>query len=432
MELMEKGHVVLGGVEVQPGKISALADLQSRGLAEFNRQGVPTTKNEEFKYTSLRTLTDLRLKRASHSTVEADHVAPYAFAEEGAIRVVLVNGRWDVEATTSLSHVPGLNIRALGCALEKDPGLVEHLGKLVKLEDFPFGALNTASFEEAMFIHIGKDVKVDQPIEIVHLTVTEVEPVACFPRLVVVAESGAEAVLVETYATIGSGVGLCCPVVEAFIHPNAQIEHVKVQRESLSSMHLALTEVRQERDSSYNNYSVTFGGKLTRNDLNVFLNGSNLHSRMDGIVVIDGEQLADNHTRLDHAYPHCDSFEVYKHVLDGHSTAVFNGKIYVHQDAQKTDAKQTNQTLLLSPTATMNSKPQLEIFADDVKCTHGATVGQLRSDAMFYLRSRAIPKEAAEAMLVYAFAAEVLEKIECEVVRDRLEAVLYEKLGASF
>ncbi len=429
---MEKSQTVLGEVELTPASIPALSELRTRAVSAFASQGIPTTKHEEFKYTSLRSLSAMNLRRAKTATVTSSDIDEFSYGVTDPIRIVLINGRWDAEHTTELMPVEGLSVRMLGCALDKEPSLLENLGARVKLDEFPFGALNTAGFEDVIFFHLLENSKIDRPIEILHLLVSEETPTICFPRIVIIAESGSQANIVETYATIGSGVGVVCPVSETFVHPNAQLEHIKVQRENLKAVHIALSEVLQERDSSYNNFSVTYGGQLTRNDLNVFLNGSNIHSRMDGIVAIAGEQLADNHTRLDHAFAHCDSFEVYKHVLDDHSTAVFNGKIYVHQDAQKTDAKQTNQTLLLSPTATINSKPQLEIFADDVKCTHGATIGQMRDDALFYLRSRGISKDQATSMLVYAFAAEVLEKITCEPVKVRLEELLYKKLGEKF
>lgn len=423
---LDRTHTALAGIEFDPEVLPALADLRSRALSHHLAAGIPTTKDEEWKYTSLRELGELYFLQGGARPLAGADVDALALGDMPQVRVVFVNGLFNGELSSPLDGVDGLQIRLLS-----QDSSADGLGALVKTENFPFAALNTATFRDGIAIRITKNAKIDLPIHVVFLAAADPNNAVSYsaPRLVVHAETGSQAELIETYASVGGTSTMSNAVAEVFVAENASLEHIKIQRESTESYHFSTTEVRQERDSSFNHYSVTLGGKLTRNDLNVFLNGSNLHSRMDGIVVIDGAQHADNHTRLDHAFPHCDSFEVYKHVLDGQSTAVFNGKIYVHQDAQKTDAKQTNNTLLLSPQATINSKPQLEIFADDVKCTHGATVGQLDTDPMFYLRSRGIPETQARAMLVYAFAAEVLEKISNRDLVARLEALLDEKLG---
>lgn len=390
---------------------SGFEALRERGRAAFAARGIPTTKDEEWKYTSLRELSE-----TTFQPVETRSGIPEGpvYASD-AVRITLVDGVWQPGEG---ELPPGLEVRLVESTDER-------FGVLADLDAHPFAALNTAVFDSAVLVKIAANAIIERPIELVHWSASGTSA----PRILVIAEEGARATLVETYASIGEAASFTNAVVEVFVAKNAQIEHIKVQRENLSSFHIALTKARQERDSTYRHFSVTYGGHLTRNDLEVFLDGSNLHCRLDGIYVLEGDQLADNHTRLDHAYPHCDSFEVYKGVLDGRSRGVFNGKIFVHQDAQKTDAKQTNQAILLSPEATIDTKPQLEIYADDVKCTHGATVGQMREDALFYLRSRGIPRDQARALLVYAFAAEVLEKIECEPVRVELERLLFEKLA---
>jgi Fe-S cluster assembly protein SufD len=411
-----------------------LRELRENAFAQHLALGIPTTKDEEFKYTSLRGLTESAYYiQAGPAQISGEDLAQFSYGDLDQIRIVFVNGFFSEELTTSLQGFEGVEIRTLDCALDNRQEVVEtYLGKLAKTDESTFAALNTATFTGGVYVHLARNARVDKPIHFLNITAADPNGAVSYtaPRTLIIAEEGAEASFIETYATVGKGKTFSNAVTEVYVAPNANIEHVKVQQESLDAYHIATCEVKQERDSTYRHYNVTYGGRLTRNDINVFLNGSNLHTRMDGIVVIDGEQLADNHTRLDHAFPHCDSFEVYKHVLGGHSTGVFNGKIFVHQDAQKTDAKQTNNTILLSERATINSKPQLEIFADDVKCTHGATVGQLDKDPMFYLQSRGIPRDKAEAMLVYAFAADILERIENRQLVDRLEAMLYEKLGS--
>jgi Fe-S cluster assembly protein SufD len=424
-ELQERSISTFARLEPGANGPQWLQELRERAKASFERQGVPDMKHEEWKYTNLRDLKERGFVLATPAIASPADLAEYAYSEK-CHRIVLVNGIVDSSLTSA--DAPGLTVATLSSDY---PLIQHHLGQLVELDAHPFAALNSAHFQDCVLVHIAKSAAIEWPIELLHLTASDGRESVSFPRILVIAEESSEATLVETYASAGNGTTLTCGVTEVFVAANAKLEHVKAQRESLDSFHIALTQARQERDSTYRHFSVTYGGKLTRNDLNTFLNGSNLHCRLDGVYVQNGEQVCDNHTRLDHAFPHCDSFEVYKGVLDGHARGVFNGKIYVHLDAQKTDAKQTNQAILLSPTASIDTKPQLEIYADDVKCTHGATVGQLREEALFYLRSRGIPLAEARALLVYAFAAEVLEKIEAVEVRAKLESLLYQKLSGS-
>lgn len=404
-----------------------LGDLRASAQSRHDALGIPTMKHEEWKYTSLRGLNASTFAPASFVPVALEQVQPYLLGLTDALRIVFVNGYYSEELTTSLRGVDGLEIRTLNCVIGGEPEKVTpFLGQIATYDDMTFAAKNTAQFSDGAYIRIARNASIERPVQVLFINTAGVE---CNPRLLIHAEPGSKATVIETYASIGEDTGFTNAVCEVYVEQNAHLELVKAQLESPTSFHIALCQAKQERDSTFLTYNVTLGGHLTRNDINVFLNGENCHCRMDGIYALDNEQVCDNHTRLDHAFPNCDSFEVYKGVLDGHSTGVFNGKIYVHEHAQKTDAKQTNQALLLSPTATINTKPQLEIFADDVKCTHGATVGQLRSDALFYLRSRGIPEADARALLVYAFAAEVLEKISVESVRNDLEQRLFTKLG---
>lgn len=413
-------------VRLSEGYPSWLLDRRRSALSSHHAQGIPTVKHEEWKYTSLRGWSEVAFNAPVRVTVDSDAIAPYLHGLEDAIRLVFVNGFFD-QGLSTLDSVAGLEVSTLADA---DPAVLEkHLGAYAKVEEFTFVALNTAAFASGTFVRVRRNAVIERPIHIVHLTVASDSPQASYPRTLVIAESGSQAKVVETFATVGDHPGFSNAVTEVYVESNAHLEMVKAQLETETSFHIAATEAKVERDGTFLTYNVTLGGALTRNDINVYLNGENGHVRMDGVYALTGDQHCDNHTRLDHAMPHCDSFEVYKGVLDGKSTGVFNGKIFVHLDAQKTDAKQTNQALLLSPTATINTKPQLEIFADDVKCTHGATVGQLRSDALFYLRARGIPAAKARALLVYAFAAEVIEKITLDPLRNDLERRLFEKLG---
>lgn len=398
----------------------------------FSELGVPTTKNEEWKYTHLRDFAAVQWQQGS-VVVEGDYTDRY-LAGEGAIRVLLVNGRF-VGVTGALPA--GVTVSELSL---DNPLAEKYLGKAagrsttattrsIEQDVFPFGALNSARFESGLLVHLAKGAVCGPTIEIVQILHGNETPIVTFPRTLIVAEPQSQAKIVESYLT-----GLCIPstsipVTEVFVEEGANLEHVRVQDQCRCSTHIGLWQTSQAKDSTYTSFNIAYGGKLGRLDQTIWIGGENCTTRLDGVVCAQAEQHIDNHTRLDHALPNCNSYEIYKQIIGDKATAVFNGKIFVHEDAQKTDAKQTNQALLLSPDATINSKPQLEIFADDVKCTHGATVGQLEDLPMFYMRSRGVSKEEAQAVLVYAFAAEVLELITIEPVRTALERRLYEMLG---
>ena len=401
-----------------------LVSLRERGAAFHRELGVPTTKNEEWKYTPLRALAQVDWKPGEPGpAVFGNEPTRYA---ETTVRVYVVNGRFD-RNLSEIPTVPGMTLMSLRDALYEKPEVGEKLGSIAAIEGHTFAALNTAVFVDGVYLHLKAGCAVEPVIEIIH--VTSGDGLVIAPRVLIVAEENSTAKIIEQYCSDGDSANLTIPVTEVFSAKHSNVEHVRLQDESLNGYHVALWETKQAGESEYRSYNVAFGGGLARLDQNIDLAGEHITTRLDGVVVAREEQVIDNHTKLDHAMPNCNSFEIYKQIIDDKATVVFNGKIFVHQDAQKTDAKQTNQALLLSPNATINSKPQLEIFADDVKCTHGATVGQIEDTFRFYMRSRGIPKSVADAILVYAFAAEVLELISDDVVRERLERRLYSKLG---
>lgn len=402
---------------------SWLKEQRRRALALFRESGVPTMKNEEWKYTPLRHVAETQWKPSfgEDTTFQAPFLVP------GSIRVVLVNGRLN-ESLSSLQSAEGLILTTLDSALILHPELIEkNFGTVAALPRHPFAALNSAIWAGGLFIHLAKNASIEPVIEIVHVSTGSGFAVA--PRILVVAEEGAEAKITERYVTENESANLILPVTESIIANEANVEHVRIQVEEEESYHIGLWESTMGTNTTFHAYNLVFGAKLHRLDQNITLTGEHSSCRLDGVVIGHGDQLLDNHTRLDHSVPNCTSFEVYKQIIDDNSTIVFNGKIFVHPDAQKTDAKQTNQALLLSPNATINSKPQLEIFADDVKCTHGATVGQLEETPLFYLMSRGMPKAQAKGILVYAFAAEVLELVSIREVVDDLEERLLKKLA---
>ena len=404
-----------------------LPPLQRAAQSRFAELGFPGRQDEEWRFTDVRPIAEIPFGRASHDADAAAAVAAFAF--EGIAQIVFVNGRYRSELSTVGALPGGAKVLPLSEALRAHASLLEpHLGRYTEFEHAPFAALNTALFDEGAFVYLPRGTAVDQPIHLLYVA-TESNS-GSHPRTLIVAEENSQATLVESYAGAENVVYFTNAVTEVVLGEHALVDHYKLQRESDSAFHIAQMNVRLKRSSVFSSHSITFGGAITRNDVNAFLAGEFIECTLNGLYLGDGRRVVDNHTSIDHAMPYCNSHEIYKGILDGHSRGVFNGKIFVRQDAQKTDAKQTNRTLLLSEGAQINTKPQLEIFADDVKCTHGATVGQLNENQLFYLRARGIPLEDARALLVYAFAGEIVSRIKVEPVRDALDKQLLSRLPA--
>lgn len=415
------------------------ASLQAKradAFAAFEAVGIPTTRDEEFKYVSLRELEATSYKPAYGATVTRDELEATLLGKVDAVTITFVNGQYAPELNSAASLPEGLFVGSLSDALETYGERIESVlgsvatleGKLGSTNDERFTHLNTAYLSEGAVVFIPRGQVAELPIHIQFVTKGEHGPLATFPRTLVVLEAAAQAKIIESYVGL-SGEAFTNAVTEIHLGQDAILEHTRVQLESSATIHISTNSVHQETQSTLIHTNVNFGGKIARHDVNVRIDGEHTETSLNGANIGTGAQVIDNHTRIDHAKPNCHSFETYKSILRDRAVGVFNGKIFVYLDAQKTDAKQTNQAILLSPTAVMNTKPQLEIFADDVKCTHGATIGQLREDALFYLRARGVPKAQAESLLVYAFAAEVLEKITVDEVREILEKALFDKLA---
>jgi Fe-S cluster assembly protein SufD len=339
--------------------------------------------------------------------------------------LAFVNGRFSSSLSTTRTLPRGVVVASLASLLETDPGLVDpYLTWCAPFDALPFTALNTAFLSDGGVVYVPADVTLPEPIHILYFSSAPSGPVASQPRTIIVAGDNSQGKIVETYAGADGHRYFTNAVTEIVGGENSRLEHYRVQRESLQAAHVSSTHVYLERSAVFAQQSFTLGGGLVRNDVNAKLDATGIECTLNGLYLADGDRLVDNHTAIDHARPHCASHEIYKGMLDGRARGVFNGKIFVRQDAQKTDAKQTNQVLLLSDGATINTKPQLEIFADDVKCTHGATVGQLDADALFYLRSRGIGEDAARAMLVHAFASDIIDRVTIEPLREALESTL--------
>jgi Fe-S cluster assembly protein SufD len=409
-----------------PQTSPAIRRLRNAAIARFSQLGFPGPRNEDWRFTPLAEFFKHRFARAGTTTVT--ELPPPLLAK--AIRLVVANGQWDA-AHSNVADVPqGVTIGSLQSALRDCPDKIEtHLGRYAKFDTQPFAALNTAFVEDGVFIHLPKGTQLETPIELAFVSSPAGAPHIAHPRVLVLVDEGASLKLVESWSGVPGAVYANNVVTEFVVGPGAIVDHYKVQSESTLACHVAAQHVQLAARGNFRSHAFTLGGAFTRNDLSAVLDGEDLECTLNGLYLADGERLVDNHTAIDHAKPHGVSHELYKGVLAGRGKGVFNGKIFVRQDAQKTDAKQTNQTLLLSDDATIHTKPQLEIFADDVKCTHGATVGQLDETSLFYLRARGIPKHEAERLLVFAFANDVVNRVQLPELREYLETQLLSARG---
>lgn len=388
---------------------------RERAMERFLTLGVPTHRDEEYKYTSLAALSDGGLLL---QPPDGDgHPADVPYISKGDLSLRFAGELGGVSARGSLPA--GVRVRRISDVLRQEPAALEEtLAAIAQFEDHALCALNTAFFEDGALIEVDSGVVVAEPI---HVEFGD-GPAGRHPRVLVVARRNASVRVVETYG--GSGTYWRNAVTEIRAEANARVDHYRAQLESPDAHHTGLFQAAQERDSYVGSFSLSFGAALARNDIGTRLNGSGCECSLDGLYAVLGSQHVDHHTAIDHAMPHCNSHQLYKGVLDGHASGVFNGKIFVRRDAQKTDAVQSNKNLLLSDNAEVNTKPQLEIDANDVRCTHGATIGQLDSTAAFYLRSRGISAAHARNILTYAFAADALERIRIDPLKDHFEQLL--------
>ena len=326
-------------------------------------------------------------------------------------------------------EVAGVRVLDLAEAAGAQPELIRrHLAQYAGFENEAFTALNTALFGDGLFIHVPKGVGLDDPIHLLNLAVPQDAPTMTHPRLLVVAEEGSRCTIVEDFAASAEGVYLTNSVTEFVVRDGAVATHYMLQRESDQAFNISTLQVHQGRDSDFTSHSLMLGAAMARNNVNPVLAGQGCRSLLNGLYVLGGDQAVDNHMRVDHAQAHGDSRQHYKGIMSGRSRGIFRGRIIVRPDAQKTDAKQSNQNLLLSDDASINSDPQLEIYADDVKCTHGSTTGRIDESAIFYLQTRGIPRDVARAMLTNAFASESLERMTVDPIRDHFKGVILERL----
>ena len=406
-----------------------VADFRARGLKQFETAGFPARLAEAWRHTDLRKLRESTFVDPPEGTDAGDLIDDYSIGDAAAIELVFVDGRLDPQRTRC-SEVRGVLVQSLAEALKGD--LLEGpLGSLADREVNPFVALNDANVGDGAVVTIDEDATIDKPIHLLFLSTGGNKEAATVshPRTFVVAAKGATATLVETYAGRPGTTYLTNAVTEIIVGEGCDLDHVKLNRESDAAFHVATMEVHLAAEAKWVSHSGTLAGGLTRNDLNVTLAGEGCYPTLNGLVIGTGASHADNHTLLRHNVPNCQSYELYKHVMEDRSTGVFKGKIYVAQDAQKTDAVQNSRSLLLSDEARMNSQPALEIYADDVKCTHGSTTGPLDDGAIFYLNSRGVDLDMSRRLLTYAFAADVTRRIKVAAVRERIEAFMARQHG---
>ncbi len=397
-------------------------DVRRDALRKFDELGFPTTRNEEWKYTNVASIAKENFKhiiQPDFDLVSTNDILRYDYNGLAVHLLVFIDGHFSGKHSSVRDLPDGVKIGSLAEALRADAAAVkQHLTKYARYDDDAFTALNTAFINDGAYIYLSDNALIEKPIHLLFLASGKSEPFVSYPRNLFIAGKHSKATIIETYTGIKNNRYFTNAVTEVFVDENAHIEHHKVQEESSEAYHVSTIQTYQMANSNFVSNAIDFGGLIVRNNPRATLDAEGVESTLNGLYLGTGSQLIDNHTTIDHAKPHCNSHELYKGVLDGNARGVFNGKIFVRLDAQKTDAKQTNQALLLSDGASIDTKPQLEIFADDVKCTHGATIGQLDEEALFYLQTRGIQRDMARDILTYAFASDVIDRIKIKELRD--------------
>jgi Fe-S cluster assembly protein SufD len=407
-----------------------LQTTRRSAINRFGALGFPTPKNEDWHYTSVAPITEseFHVFREPSGYVSPADLAPFTFGTDDWPTMVFVNGRF-APALSRLDELPtGVRVLNLERAWREESALLErHLTKLADYQQNPFTALNTAFMYDGAVILLAKDAVAETPIHLLFVADANAAKAVSHPRNLILAERHAKGTVIESYVSLGNARYFTNAVSELAVGEGATLRHYKIQRESERAYHVGTVEARQARDSHFVSFSFATGAALSRTNIYTVLDGDGCGATLNGLYMVDGDQHCDHQTRIEHAQPNCFSREVYKGILDGASRGVFNGKVYVQPIAQKTDGKQSNNNLLLSDRAHVDTKPQLEIFADDVKCTHGATVGRIDEMALFYMKSRGIDAEMSRKLLTYAFAADVLETLEVEAVKNGLEELTLQR-----
>lgn len=408
-----------------------LHEIRKEAIQRFDEMGFPHNKQEEWRFTNIKPLLSQSFARSSQAgDFPVELQDRYLVSKLDSHRLVFINGVY-VPERSEIDELPeGVVVCHLAEAISQHGDLLEpHFARLGTYDDKPFAALNTGLMLDGAFVYVPKGVQIDKPIQVLYLTNTEGgESLVTHPRTLIVAGPMAEFTVIENFAGVPGQQYWTNAVTEIIGGENCRAHVVKFQRESEEAYHVSNTQSLLSRDAHVTHHNIIFGGQLVRNDIDAVLNGENVECVLNGLYMGRDGQLIDNHTNLMHEKPHCNSWEMYKGILDDQSQGIFKGKIFVQKDAQITDAKQTSQGLLLSEKAGLHAMPQLEIYADDVKCTHGATTGRLDEKALFYARSRGLSAKAARFLLTYAFASEIIEQVPSEPLQEELHQLLLERL----
>ena len=431
MELKEKLLSSFLVMEQELDLSAPVHNLRTESLKTFEDLGFPSKKEEAWKYTSLAKVLkkDYSIFPKAETTIELKDVKKYFLYEIDSYKVVFIDGVYSPFLSDTTHE--GIDVCLLSAALSKPKykSVIEKYFNQVAKKDESLTALNTSFAREGAYIYVPKSVVAEKPIQIIHFSTGKQGDFMLQPRSLVIAEENAQVQIIERHQSLASHAVLTNAVTEIFAAQNALVDYYKIQNDRDDATLIDNTYIAQQRDSHVKVHTFSFGGNLTRNNLNFYQEGEHIDSTMKGITIIEDQQHVDHYTLVNHAQPNCESHQDYKGIFADKAVGVFNGKIYVDQIAQKTNAFQQNNNILLDDKATINTKPQLEIFADDVKCSHGCTIGQLDEDALFYLRSRGIPKKEAKGLLTYAFANNVLESVAIPALKTRINKLIANKLG---
>lgn len=406
--------------------------VRQAAIARFAELNFPTIRDEEWRFTTVAPILQVPFRpvfEPSPGEVSARAIEPFTCGQAKWSRLVFVNGQYSAELSSPAQLPPGVKVINLAQALLTDADALEpHLARHAVYDGNAFTALNTAFMQDGAYVYVPSGKIIEQPIHLLFISTARKAEVVSYPRNLILLGRGSMATVIESYIGLANGRYFTNAVTEVVVGEGAVLEHYKIQLESEKAFHIASLQAHQDRNSLYSSFSFAMGSALARNDLNVLIDAEGGECMLNGLYYVTDRQHVDNYTFIDHAKPHGTSNELYKGILDGEARAVFNGRIRVRKDAQQTDAHQTNRNLFLSDTTQVNTNPQLEILADDVKCTHGATVGQLDEEAMFYLKSRGITQRTARSLLTHGFASDVINRIKIEPIRAELSALVLAKM----
>jgi len=403
--------------------------LREDAFARFCEVGFPTTKDEDWRFTNVSGIARTVFHPAATTKLAPGDSAAWRI-DDVAATLVFINGRFEAELSETGNLPKGVTVASLRAQIESHPEEVQqHLGRYADTQRDSFVALNTAFLSDGAYVHVARGVVVEQPIYLLYLSTKETAATMTHPRNLIVAEDQSQVAVIEDYASVGGeSVVLSNAVTELIAGESTVAQHYLIEREHLKAYNISTLRIQQGRSANVASHSLLLGGGLVRNNVHPVLAGEGGECLINGLYLGTGSQHLDNYMHVEHASPHCGSRQFYNGILDGRSHGVFHGRIVVHKDAQKTDAKQTNRNLLLNDDAQIDTKPQLEIYADDVKCTHGATIGQIEENALFYLRSRGISESEAKKLLLLAFAEECVERMQSAVAREHIERLVSEHL----